>query len=97
MFMPETFKSAVNHFISKKMRRVKLDNFGGKRLPNEKMLCPPGNCFVKVDEPGGFPGDGSFAGMFGGYQMQIDTPRKIKAAFDRGIDLGVKFDDGHYK
>jgi hypothetical protein len=95
MLMPEAFKSAANHFINKKMWRIKLGYFGGKILPDKEMPGPPGNSLAQFYQSAGSAGNGLFAGMFGGYEMKINTPRQIKTPFNGSVDVGVKFDAGH--
>jgi hypothetical protein len=87
-------EDALDHRDMEVDGSVERGGFAGKVLPDAEVFGAPGNALVEANEAGGDAacGEGLFARVDVGEEMDFDAAGEVEAALDGGVDEGGLFD-----
>jgi hypothetical protein len=88
-------ESAFNHCVLKMHWAIKSGDLTRQVLLDAKMPRPPADEFTWADQSRGDASHGIFARPLSAKEMNLDTPRKIKATLNRSVDEGAQFEPDH--
>ena len=82
----ERLKSALDHFVNKQLRPLKLNNLDGQPLPHPKMCPLERHRLSEADRS---------IGLHSRFGMNANIAHKVEARFGSCIDLCFEHDLGH--